>query len=113
MLRVEKNCGKLFTVVPASGHTPAVQRVPGAGTVLSRGLTGAGTRNDEETPAGGHDRFHLLTRPDHLHHHRLRARGLALDTLCMSSTLHRERRSCGLLRALGPLSERILRLRKL
>lgn len=102
MLRVEKNCGKLFTVVPAGGHTPYVNPARArCRDVLSRGLTGAGTRNDEETPAGGHDRFHLLTRPDHLHHHRLRARGPALDTLCMSSTLHRERRAAVLRSAPG------------
>lgn len=89
----------LFAVVPASGHTPDVQRVPGAGTVLSRGLTGAGTRR-RHLPADTIASIYWLGR-DHLHHHRLRARGPALDTLCMSSTLHRERRAAVLRSAPG------------
>lgn len=101
MLRVEKNCRKLFTVVPASGHTPDVQRVPGAGTSCPGGWPGPGhVMTRRHLPADTIASIYWLGW-DHLHHHRLRARGPALDTLCMSSTLHRERRAAVLRSAPG------------
>lgn len=63
---------------------------PGPGHVMTR----------RHLPADTIASIYWLGR-DHLHHHRLRARGPALDTLCMSSTLHRERRAAVLRSAPG------------